>query len=37
VQAAVLTDAGHNVYCVDIGETQIENLKKDVVPFLNPA
>jgi UDPglucose 6-dehydrogenase len=37
VQAAVLADAGHNVYCVDIDETQIENLKKDVVPIFEPS
>jgi UDPglucose 6-dehydrogenase len=37
VQAAVLSDAGHDVCCLDIDETQIENLKKDVVPFLNLA
>jgi UDP-glucose 6-dehydrogenase len=37
VQAAVLADAGHGVCCVDIDETQIENLKKDVVPFFEPG
>jgi UDPglucose 6-dehydrogenase len=45
VQAAVLADAGHDadadaghgVCCVDIDETQIENLKKDVVPFFEPS
>jgi UDPglucose 6-dehydrogenase len=28
VQAAVLADAGHDVCCLDIDVTQIENLKK---------
>jgi UDPglucose 6-dehydrogenase len=37
VQAAVLIDAGYDVCCVDIDETQIENLKRDVVPFFEPG
>jgi UDPglucose 6-dehydrogenase len=37
VQAALLTDAGHDVYCVDTDETRIENLKKDVVPIFEPS
>jgi UDPglucose 6-dehydrogenase len=37
VQAAVLADAGHDVCCVDIDETRIENLKKGVVPIFEPG
>jgi len=35
VQAAVLADAGHNVCCVDIDETKIENLKQGIIPIYN--
>ncbi|MGO4891699.1 UDP-glucose dehydrogenase family protein [Flavobacterium sp. W21_SRS_FM6] len=37
VQAAVLADAGHDVCCVDIDETRIENLKKGVIPIFEPG
>jgi UDPglucose 6-dehydrogenase len=37
VQPAVLADAGHDVCCVDIDETRIENLKKGVVPIFEPS
>jgi UDPglucose 6-dehydrogenase len=37
VQAALLADAGQDVYCVDIDETRIENLKKDLVPIFEPG
>jgi UDPglucose 6-dehydrogenase len=33
----LFTDAGHDVYCVDIDKTQIENLKKGVVPIFKPG
>jgi UDPglucose 6-dehydrogenase len=33
----LLADTGQDVYCVDIDETRIENLKKDVVPFFEPG
>jgi UDPglucose 6-dehydrogenase len=39
VQPAVLADAdaGHDVCCVDIDETRIENLRKGVVPIFEPS
>lgn len=37
VQAAVLADAGHDVCCVDIDETRIENLKKGSIPIYEPG
>ena len=37
VQAAVLADSGHDVCCVDIDETRIENLKKGMIPIYEPG
>lgn len=37
VQAAVLADAGHDVCCVDIDETKIDNLKKNIIPIYEPG
>ena len=37
VQAAVLADAGHDVCCVDIDQTKIDNLKKGIVPIYEPG
>lgn len=36
VQAAVLADAGHDVCCVDIDATRIDNLKKGIIPIYEP-
>lgn len=37
VQAAVLADAGHDVYCVDVDEARVENLKKGIIPIYEPG
>lgn len=37
VQAAVLADAGHEVYCVDIDEERVENLKNGIIPIYEPG
>jgi len=37
VQAAVLADAGHNVCCVDIDQSKIDNLKKGIIPIHEPG
>jgi UDPglucose 6-dehydrogenase len=37
VQAAVLADAGHNVYCIDVDEQRVENLKKGIIPIYEPG
>ncbi|MBL0710393.1 MAG: UDP-glucose/GDP-mannose dehydrogenase family protein [Colwellia sp.] len=37
VQAAVLADAGHDICCVDIDQTKIDNLKQGIVPIYEPG
>lgn len=37
VQAAVLADAGHNVFCVDVDEQKIKNLKEGIIPIYEPG
>ncbi|MBR9911279.1 MAG: UDP-glucose/GDP-mannose dehydrogenase family protein [Gammaproteobacteria bacterium] len=37
VQAAVLSDAGHDVCCVDVNERRIEDLKKGIIPIYEPG
>ncbi len=33
VTAAVFSELGNKVFCVDLDKTRIENLKKGIVPF----
>src|SRR5476651_1048163 len=37
VQAAVLADAGHEVCCVDIDASKVENLKSGIIPIYEPG
>ena len=37
VQAAVLADAGHNVYCIDVDQDKVDNLKKGIIPIYEPG
>ncbi|MBN9345461.1 MAG: UDP-glucose 6-dehydrogenase, partial [Devosia sp.] len=36
VQAAVLADVGHDVFCVDINAEKIEGLKAGNIPIFEP-
>lgn len=37
VQAAVLAEVGHDVMCIDVDETKVENLKKGNIPIYEPG
>lgn len=37
VQAAVMAEVGHDVICVDIDQTKVDNLKKGQIPIYEPG
>jgi UDPglucose 6-dehydrogenase len=37
VQAAVLSDVGHEVYCVDVNQEKIDDLKQGIIPIYEPG
>jgi len=37
VQAAVLASVGHDVICVDIEQSKVDNLKKGIIPIFEPG
>lgn len=37
VQAAVLSEVGHDVYCVDIDKEKLEKLKQGIIPIFEPG
>lgn len=37
VQAAVLAEVGHDVVCVDVDQTKVDNLEKGIIPIYEPG
>ncbi|GGA85004.1 UDP-glucose 6-dehydrogenase [Neiella marina] len=37
VQAAVMADFGHEVMCVDVDQSKVDNLKKGIIPIYEPG
>ncbi|WP_100643224.1 UDP-glucose dehydrogenase family protein [Alteromonas facilis] len=37
VQAAVLSEVGHDVMCVDVDQKKVDNLKKGIIPIYEPG
>ncbi|MEM0911215.1 MAG: UDP-glucose/GDP-mannose dehydrogenase family protein [Pseudomonadota bacterium] len=37
VQAAVLAEVGHDVYCVDVDQQKVDNLKNGIIPIYEPG
>ncbi|MBN7120469.1 MULTISPECIES: UDP-glucose dehydrogenase family protein [Erwinia] len=37
VQAAVLAEVGHDVLCIDVDASKVENLKKGIIPIFEPG
>lgn len=37
VQAAVLAEVGHDVMCVDVDQSKVDNLKKGIIPIYEPG
>lgn len=37
VQAAILASVGHDVMCVDVDQSKVDNLKKGIIPIYEPG
>ncbi|WDE03921.1 UDP-glucose/GDP-mannose dehydrogenase family protein [Thalassomonas viridans] len=37
VQAAILASVGHDVLCVDVDQSKVDNLKKGIIPIYEPG
>lgn len=37
VQAAVLAEVGHDVFCVDVDQNKVDNLQKGLIPIYEPG